>query len=284
MDIILIHIGDVFPEYINDCISQLKKYNYKIHLIIDKELFIFLNMDNNIILSDINEYIDDYFINYKNNYDSNFRNGFWLSTTKRFFILKNYAIKNNILNFLHIEYDVLLYTDLSIFCNFLHNTTDDMSVVIDSNNRCIPSIMWFRDSEILIKLSEFILKNSNDNDMGILFKFFNDNDNVSNLPLIPDINLEDVLNVKNNTNIIYSNYFEKSKSVFDGAAIGQYLGGVDPRNNSNDSVGFINETTIFDVSKFKYIWISNEPYMVYNDMVIKINNLHIHSKKLKKFI
>jgi hypothetical protein len=70
-------------------------------------------------------------------------------------------------------------------------------------------------------------------------------------------------------------------SIFDGAAIGQYLGGIYSNPNLK---GYINDTTIFNVSKYNYIWEHNEPYMVFENKKIKINNLHIHSKNLKQFI
>ena len=79
--------------------------------------------------------------------------------------------------------------------------------------------------------------------------------------------------------------YEKVNSIFDAAAIGQYLGGVDPRNIPYDTTGFINEGCVFDPSNFKYKWINSEPFMVLeNGHEVKINNLHIHSKNLKRFI
>jgi hypothetical protein len=74
--------------------------------------------------------------------------------------------------------------------------------------------------------------------------------------------------------------YETFNSIFDGAAIGQYLGGIHSDPNLK---GFINEKTVFNVAKYNYIWENDEPFMVYLDNKIKINNLHIHSKNLKQF-
>ena len=79
-------------------------------------------------------------------------------------------------------------------------------------------------------------------------------------------------------------------SIFDAAAIGQYLGGVDPRNIPGDTTGFINETCVVNYSYYKFIWKFNlilniyQPYILIDNIEILINNLHIHSKSLKKFI
>ena len=44
-----------------------------------------------------------------------------------------------------------------------------MFLVIDSEFRCIPSIMFIKDYKILNELTNFILLNSNKNDMENLF-------------------------------------------------------------------------------------------------------------------
>jgi hypothetical protein len=99
-----------------------------------------------------------------------------------------------------------------------------------------------------------------------------------------DMNLLGNYNCDNNVEYFNCNPDSDSEYLFDGAAIGQYLGGVDPRNNSSNSIGFVNEQCIFNVSNYKYIWKNNEPYMIINGSIVKINNLHIHCKDLKKFM
>ena len=85
-----------------------------------------------------------------------------------------------------------------------------------------------------------------------LFTFYSLNKNiVDNLPIIS----EELIS----NNINFSNCYNDFNSIFDGAAIGQYLGGIDPRNNSSNSIGFVNEQCIFNVSNYKYIWNNNEP-------------------------
>ena len=79
----------------------------------------------------------------------------------------------------------------------------------------------------------------------------------------------------------------KFNSIFDTAAIGQYLGGIDPKNESGDTTGFINEDCVVKYDKYKFKWIKNGkyyfPHIIINEKIIPINNLHIHSKNLKNF-
>lgn len=280
MDIILVHTGTIYPNYINVCIRQLKKYNFNIHLIVSKCL-VNLVESKDINISFAEDYVDTNYLSFDiKNYDKNFRDGFWLRTTNRFFLINNYVIKNKITEFFHIENDNLIFTDLLYEKKVLDDSGFDMGVVIDSEKRCIPSIIYFKTPVIVSELCNYILNHQNMNDMENLFHFFNTNrDKVLNLPIIP-YNYP----LKKTLSIDFSNQFSLFNSIFDGAAIGQYLGGVDPRNDSRDTVGFINETTIFNPSNSEYEWKNGEIYMVYNNVNIKINNLHIHSKNLEKFI
>jgi hypothetical protein len=283
INLILVHIGSEFPNYINDCIKQLNKYNINTHLLIPSNLHEFVT-EKNINLCKIEDYYSDEFLNFKNNYDESFRDGFWKSTSSRFIILNNYIVKNKLENIFHIENDVLIFSNLIEINDILKSSNCNMSLVMDSDNRCIPSIIWLRNEVISNRLSSFILNNNSNNDMENLSSFYHTNNDVFNFPIIPDIDINSVINNTNNNIVNYSNMFTEYKTIFDGAAIGQYLGGVDPRNQPGNTIGFVNETTIFDVSKFKFEWINNEPYMIYNDQIVKINNLHIHSKKLENFI
>ena len=85
--------------------------------------------------------------------------------------------------------------------------------------------------------------------------------------------------------------FTKFNAIFDAAAIGQYLGGIDEFNlidkTKNNTVGFKNETCVVDYSKFEFCWKKTDklfkPYLKKEGQLIPIINLHIHSKKLFKF-
>ena len=285
IDIILVHTGTVFESYINDCITQLKKFNLKIHLILSDCLFDKVE-HKDVILVKAEDYLDDYYNNFNLlGHDNSFRDGFWIRTSTRFFQINSYARNNKVQSFFHIENDNLLFTELDKIGEFLESQPYDMAVVIDSEQRCIPSIVWFRDSKITQILSEHIFLNNSVNDMTNLYNFFLLNRNiVTNLPIGPS-NIDQTQfisssGIRYSGNINYSNFYDDIGFIFDGAAIGQYLAGIDNRNNQN-TIGFVNETTIFDVSKFEFKWILDSPVIIENGKKIKISNLHIHSKNLK---
>lgn len=288
VDVILVHIGDNYPDYINDCIDQLVKYDIKVHLILNSSQ-INKPLRKDILLAKVEDYVNDQFSNFKiKGYDSSFRDGFWIYTSSRFFILNEYVKRNNIKDFFHIEYDNLIFSDLlDIRDNLLTIKDKNMFVVVDSESRVIPSFIFIKDSRILSEFCNYLMNNQNNNDMTNLFNYYLLNKEVDNLPIIPlDYKNElcSSLGIRPSGKINYSNHYELLNCIFDGAAIGQYIGGVDPRNQSGDTTGFVNETTIFNVSKNKYIFENGEIYMISSDDKIKVINLHIHSKKLKLYI
>ena len=287
--IILVHSGNFFPEHLNDCILNLKNNNFEIHLILDSHLHQYL-IHSDIILNSVEDYIDDRYNTFSvNHQDINFRDGFWLRVSTRFFLIDNYIKKNNIQNFFYIENDVLLYSDFVDILQILKDSNCDMCISIDSEKRAVPCLIYFKNSESTNDFSNHIYNNRNWNDMENLFIYYELNKHkVINFPIITsnsEIEMISQTGITDSGKINYSNMYDKFQSIFDPQAIGQYLGGLDQRIHHTNTIGFINETTIFNIASFDYIWENNIPYMILkNGEKIKINNLHIHSKNLKQFI
>jgi hypothetical protein len=85
----------------------------------------------------------------------------------------------------------------------------------------------------------------------------------------------------------YSNHADVFNAIFDAAAIGQFLGGIDPIHKNN-APGFINESCLFNPSLLKYEWRLDEQgrsvlYALFNERAYRIINLHVHSKRLRDF-
>ena len=104
---------------------------------------------------------------------------------------------------------------------------------------------------------------------------------VQNLPIFiyEHINLPDIAFVSKNYN-----HF---KFIFDAAAMGQYIGGVDPMNDARNTVGFVNETCVIKYNNYEFYWFIingiKKPFIKINEEMIPIFNLHIHCKDLGKY-
>lgn len=212
----------------------------------------------------------------KSKLNRDFRNGFFHNCSKRFFILYEY-LKHNKINepILHIENDVLLYKKLE-YINF---NNQKINLIMDNENRCIPGLIFIPNIYLLEKIIDNYQYDKDD--MKNLALFYNNNKNLCiSLPIINN-------NTKYNTNTIYNELYYQYKSIFDGAAIGQYIGGVDPRNIKGNTIGFINETCNIKYNNFKFQLTKYGdnylPNIIIDNKLIPINNLHIHSKNLINF-
>jgi hypothetical protein len=274
-EIILIDLINYQP-YIQDNIKQLKLFNYNITIITDSSLISHFNSLTNINLIttenlEINNLeINNY--NKKSKLDKTFRNGFWNLTSKRLFYLYLYMKKYNKNNCFHIENDVLIYDNINI------PDKNKVWLTMDNPSRCIAGIMFIPNYTFL----EPLINNYNyqKDDMTNLAIYYNNNLNLCNT--FPIINSK-----KNNT--IYSKNFKIFNTIFDAAAIGQYLGGTDPKKHIGITEGFINETCVINYSKYNFKWKYDKdkkiylPYIIIDNKDILIANLHIHCKKLSNF-
>jgi hypothetical protein len=335
--LVYVHIGTNIPDYIYDSIYQtllMNNYSCKIYVLIeDSEVtcfketisnfnlnnyfnndFYFENLIEIIPLSILNDELFEFdeFKKYKENLTSKFNNisefrdGFWVSTTARFFYIYTFMKIFNISNVFHIENDVMIYKKITFLYEYIkeylnndnHDLTDinKICMIQDAPNRVIPSLMYFPNISCLYDLILHITYTLDKSSF-----FIND---MNLLGTYPDKYLLsiDPTKVKNFENII-----------FDGAAIGQFLGGIDPKNFTNEqkqnknpdlllinnpTKGFVNESSTFKANICEYF--KNKVHVenlkikpkVYSCKKIVTNtrnklyhiaNLHIHCKQLYQF-
>lgn len=280
MNIVLVSLNN-FQDYILDNINQLIKLEHNNIYIITNSHF-FSNFDIyslKIKLIDINILSEEYNFYENTTLDKHFRNGFWTLTSIRFFYIYAFMKKYNINDVIHLENDVLIYYN----CDTLINIFDNNNVYLpfDTFTRNIASIMYIPNIEIF----KIILDNYDftKNDMENFYYIKNNIGFIKTFPIF--IKNENLLTNEQNFVSENSDIFPY---IFDAAAIGQYLGGVDPKNQAGDTKGFINETCVIKYNNYK-IWFKNinetkKPFILIEDRVIPIFNLHIHSKNLKEFI
>ena len=262
-------------NYILDNITNLLKYgNNDIIVITDKKFNDFFK-DKGVNIVNTEDLISNY-STYVSNITNTFRNGFWELTSYRFNVIYEYMKQYNIDNIIHIENDVLIYKNVDSIK--FHNMSK-LLLTMDSKNRCIPGIMFIPNHTILKKCLDTFNPKLNDME-NFSICYYNLNEYIDTLPIFLEHNVND--DAKMVTKI-----FKYYDAIFDAAAIGQYLGGIDPRNNPDDTIGFVNETCIIDYSQYKFIWKNKDglkyPYIIINNNEVPIINLHIHCKNLKMF-
>lgn len=303
--LVFLHVGNSIPPYLLHTLYQ----TLLIHQTSFIDVYILVNKINiptlqkhisNFSLYDKEILTTIYFIpleNLKQNYDVyekynelmneyetknpelfKFRNKFWKVSTERFYYIYSFMIKYNLSNIFHLENDIMLYTPVSDIFENIKSSSDKMWVVQDSKHRAIGSIVFIPTTSVLYQFLQFsnsLLSKSYVNDMTLLGLY----------PLkhkFPDTPTPHI-------------------GIFDGAAIGQYLGGTDLRNSNNanielnkfinPTIGFVNETSDFKPNKCNYTYIYKDVLPYYPRQLKKyfcvdkqnnhyqIHNLHIHSKQ-----
>lgn len=209
-----------------------------------------------------------------------FRGGFWLHTTSRFFVLTDYIRHNKLQNVVHFENDVVPYFDpadkLTAFQAYA-----PFAVPLD-RNRAIASIVWIADESVASLLSQHLATIPAANDMEALNHFCLRYPDVAKpLPTIPASYAQSKgLNPQR-----YCQGLELFGGVFDAAAIGQYVGGVDPQNNPHDSRFFVNESSDLDMRECDFRWNVSEgvrsPSLGLGSANIPVLSLHAHCKNLQ---
>jgi len=278
MNIVLIHIGKP-PLHINDCIEQLNIFNsVPIYVCLNKEFRGHIIPFKNVIQIDLesldfsSEHTTFIYESGKHIVQAKQGKYFWRYTTERFFYLDEVIEQYALTDVIHIECDNLVYCDvttlLPVFSQY------DIGFVRDNELRGIGSFVYVR--YCLGPFIKFIVtRKSWVNDMNLIGLYVCEN----NLQTLP-IGTSHMVPEK------YHNNVDKFRSVFDGAALGQYIGGVDPLNYKGCSRGFVNETCVFRADEFRPRWAFDEMLRrvpVLYDMT-RINNLHIHCKDLVSFM
>jgi hypothetical protein len=181
--------------------------------------------------------------------DKKFRKGFWLQTANRFMLIADLMESLSLSNCLHLENDNVLYFDptekIAIFRNHAR-----FAIPFD-RSRAIPGIVWYKDAEIAKELAKFINERSEAPDFDVI-RTFCDSGLYDAKPL-PTMNLG-YANLHKLSASKYCDGHDQFGGIFDAAAIGQYIGGVDPRNIPGDSRFFINETSDLNMDECSLRW------------------------------
>lgn len=274
MKILLISLG-IFQDYLLNNIKQLKlQGNNDIVLITEKRFFKKIDENLNIQLIDVNELNSEYLEQFKNNLqlDRNYRNGFWHHCSMRFVYIYEYMKQNNITDIIHIENDVMIYDNFDNLKDKFNK--DKIYLCFHNSGLVVPGIMYINNhTNFKIILDNYDMK---ENDMVNLGKYYN----TSFIEPFP------IISIDNDENYFNKN-FKLFNSIFDTISIAQYISGIDKRNDPNDTIGYINDSCIIKYNNYKIYWkkINNlwNPYIEINNKLIKINNLHLHSKALENF-
>lgn len=271
MKLVYVDVG-VFQPYIIDNIKNSMLFdNTDIHVICNREFFSHFK-DVYVTLYDQAEFPDNY--TEKSSLDKDFRGGFLQHCSRRFFLIRDWMKKYDIQNCAHLENDVPAYINF----DQVFNSLDKSKLWAPMTNHCygVPSIMFINLDVFSRFLDSF---DFNKNDMENLGQFLYTNWREFNtLPIYYE-------SIPHRPAFYTQNF---NGLIFDASAIGQYLGGVDPRNEAGDTRGFVNKECVLKYDGHKFYWVKQGslyvPHITRGEFLVPIANLHIHSKNVGNFM
>ena len=231
-----------------------------------------------------------------NAHDQKFRRGFWRFSLERLFALSEFHKNHPQRKILHIESDVLLLP------NFPWDLLSNSELPLWNNynqERDVSALLYFPDYARHLTFIEHVqaelVKIPKHTDMTVLAALRKNNDvNCSLFPSL-DPGIMDLLNVLSPLNsdfirrVSTSDVFENG--VFDGAAIGMWLTGHDPRNNYgkallHDASPLVSGDSLIDPRAVAYeLDKEGNLFLVSRTTGYRVSlwNLHVHSKSLELF-
>jgi len=303
--IVFVHLGNRLPDYLNNALAQARLFNPEADIyLVQNQGALATEQDHacieqraiKVVFSESLPMSRAHRDFVKNSpLDNNYREGFWKKASERFFCLEEFIKAHHLSHVFHLENDVMLYANLKemlpVFYQYLN-----IAAVFDNDERCIPSFMYIAHESAITDLVQFFADKTalslNDMQLPALYKKCYGRDAIDHLPLImpsytEQNRLKSAMGHIPVDDSLYYHKFNQFNSIFDAAALGQYLGGIDPRNGESKP-GFINESCLFDPSKCIFEWILDEvgrkvPHICYGHEKYRINNLHIHCKNLRLF-
>jgi len=304
-NIVYVHIGDTIPNFLQDSIKQSRLFNpgAKIFVIANEkplEKFSARFNDPNLQFvtceslqpSSYHKIFDK-----KHRYDMRWPQNFWRYATERFFYIDELLDKYKLSNVFHLESDNMLYVNLGDLLTIFEKNYQSIGATFDNDKRCIAGFIYVRDYQGIHRFVEYVSEQAknNKNDMELLasYKRKSPSEFIDYLPIIfPDYlvyhKLKSQMGHHSKEPKHFANHFDQFNSIFDAAALGQFLGGNDPIHKEAAKNGFINERCLFNPSLLCFTWEKDSegrriPYIIYRKKKYRINNLHIHSKRLHEF-
>ena len=290
MFVTLSFIGKL-PSYIIECVHQIRTY-------FDGDIYLILNDFNseyieklekyNIILVNYEIVKSNEFLEIVNKYKHKFeivpgligREELFIRSFERFYLVSNLMKKDNLNDCLFLELDNLIYEDPR---NWFQIFNKKLGIMYDNDERYSSGIMLIKDSKSLDKFLQYCLyfiQNSTKfiNEMTALSEYYYNN--IDDVEILPVYWNDSKVSIQ-----AHQNFKKYNETIFDAAAIGINLLGMDPYHTRGVIVkNKKNPISAIDYTQLKFEWKMNDngkrPYVWYGERWILINNLHVHSKDL----
>jgi hypothetical protein len=287
MNLVFIHFGSRLPAHLRLNLDRTVAMfdNHSVFLVTDHY---HKNLPDQVIQQEYKIDAESIDLMSRLNHPKTFRDNFWFLTLRRFMIFSEFMsdFPNPLV---HIESDVLLSADFP-FDRF-DLIEEQFAFPLISDSQGIPSVFFIRDKQAARKLREFTILHSisspNTTDMQVLHELnMTHPSDVFLLPSGPPSPDFYKKSINGQFHQVMKKGYEKFEGIIDGASIGQYIFGDDPRNFRGIRHLFTDSQHSTLLPSLMNFCFSSERNFVdceYENSRIPIYALHIHSKDLRAF-
>lgn len=299
------HLGESTPPYLRDCIHQLRLWNPPADLVVILllerchqgapfwsklaiEYTLAYMYTDQLEPTKNHELFQTHF-----QCDTKFRNGYWKYVVERFFYLEECMVAMNLKDAIAIEYDILIYTHIPTLIEKLKAKKQTLRMVRDNPTRGHPGFLYMPTVTEIGDFCRFVTEKlkSGMGDMQLL--------NAYAITYPAKMSFFPVITSQRNTsprqsldkqhrddNAMYlSEDSDYLGMLFDSAVVGQYVGGIDPRNTGGQKVGnYLNEGALYSIPEMSFGWAKTDgkwqPYL--DDRPLA--TIHLHCKALDRFL
>jgi len=267
MEIVLVHVGAKLPQHTHDCVEQIVKYS----------------KENVVLLTDADTKIVGGQVVKVPTPNDTFLSGFWAHTLNRLKVLSDYMASNSTEDVIHIENDVLIYHDpIDLLDIFRAISKDRVLITALGQSHLSAAYMYIPHKKAIGRLCDVMYEHfsmgheelkahigySFVSEMTVLDHIYKKHDApIGLLPIMPN-----------------DQYLDLFKAVFDPASYGQYIGGI----QTNPGVNWAGNHHLIgkkiNKGELQPVFENGKPYVIGGDTRWPINNLHIHSKDLKRWM
>ena len=273
---VIVHLGDHVPWYLYDCLQQLRTFDTPALLVLNSRSvgawFEKLDRCDVWYFEDENHVVEEI--------EAQLPAGLFTYSVARFYALHAAMQALHMTECIHLELDNLVYAPgawLTKHARQMCGST--LGITRDSKRRCIGGWMWIGSVPALSAFLRFMeQEHFAQFEMFLLCDFLVQHpEHATALPVTP---------------ASYPFPFPQtpcSVGVFDAAALGQWVGGIDALHSHKDTRGFVNETAAYSPDLLNLAWCFDAqrrrvPVLRYKRQVYRVFNLHMHCKRLWPFM
>jgi hypothetical protein len=212
-------------------------------------------------------------------------NPLWVTSLMRVYAVQKVVDYFNLKEFVHFDTDIIIYESFEEINSYNSFSKNKINITSHDKNNLVFGYSYFPQNKLLDNLvDEF-------NKIILNYKYFQNRLTEDGNGFISEMKMLSIVS-KKNPGLFYfleSLPYSNKKYLFDPAGYGQFLDGTHrKRGNYIFKRRWIGLHT--DVGKelkskrIKVIFKNNRPYIIYNNKKFKLASLHIHSKRLWKFL